>query len=291
MVLGLVTYHIGRELFPVEDKTMLAPKEQHSSIFLKTVGGMLGIMVGFIVLLMLPFVAKLVVIAAILAAIYWAVMQVQGAEDRSRVAALVILCFGTIAFWAIFEQQGNTLQLWADEKADWARLGLTSEVFQSFNPAFIFIFAPIMDAWWNYNAARGRRSSSVRKMGIGCILAGAAFLVVPLAQNFITVDKSVVNMFWLAVTTLIFTLGELYLSPIGLSLVTKVAPVRLMSMMMGMWFISSFVGNYLAGELGALYSSMSETAFFVMFAILGGVVGLFFFASEKPLQKIIGNNV
>ena len=88
-----------------------------------------------------------------------------------------------------------------------------------------------------------------------------------------------------------FTMGELYLSPIGLSFVTKVAPARLMSMMMGMWFTSSFIGNYLAGYLGTFYTSMSQTSFFMLFAIMGFVIGVFFFISEKKIQAIVGHDV
>jgi POT family proton-dependent oligopeptide transporter len=291
MVIGLVTYHLGRELFPIEETKDRAPKAEHNTIVLKTVGALFAIMAGFMVLLMLPAAAKTVIILGIIAAVVYAIRKVDGDQDRSRVAALVILCVGTIFFWAIFEQQGNTLQIWADEKADWAKLGLDAEIYQSFNPFFIFVFAPIMDAWWNYRAARGKKWTSIRKMGIGCMLAGAAFLIIPLAQNLITIDKSLTNMGWLALTTFMFTMGELYLSPIGLSLVTKVAPVRFMSMMMGMWFLSSFIGNYLAGALGSLYSTLTNAQFFLVFAVMGILVGIFFFIAEGKLQKIVGNDV
>ncbi len=291
MLIGLAFYHVGRVLVPEENLSHLAPKKQHVPILSKTVGSMLAIMLGFIGLLMLPLNMKLVVIAGIIAAVVYAIKRLADPDERARVAALVILCVGCIFFWAIFEQQGNTLALWADEKADWNSFPFfhTAEIYQSFNPAFIFIFAPLLDMWWSYNAARGRKSSSIRKMGIGCVLAGAAFAIIPLAESFITVDKSLSNLAWLALTTWIFTMGELYLSPIGLSLVTKVAPARLVSMLMGMWFLSSFLGNYLAGALGGLYSKMSNTAFFIVFAVMGGVVGLFFFIAEGRLQKIIGS--
>jgi POT family proton-dependent oligopeptide transporter len=202
----------------------------------------------------------------------------------------VILCIGTIAFWAIFEQQGNTLELWADSKADWAALGTESTTYQSFNPAFIFIFAPILDFFWAMRARKGKKSSSVRKMAVGCFLAGLAFLALIIGNQLITMEKSLMNMLWLTIATLIFTLGELYLSPIGLSFVTKVAPPRFLSMMMGMWFLSSFVGNYLAGSLGALYSQMSNNAFFMIFAVLGIGVGFFFLIAERQLAKIVGHD-
>jgi proton-dependent oligopeptide transporter, POT family len=89
--------------------------------------------------------------------------------------------------------------------------------------------------------------------------------------------------------TLIYTIGELYLSPIGLSLVTKVAPARLVSMLMGMWFLSSFFGNYLTGYLGTYYEKMSHDSFFLMLTILGVLTGAAIFALNRPLKKAIGD--
>jgi proton-dependent oligopeptide transporter, POT family len=292
MLVGLVTYHIGRGLLPEENLAILAPKAQRPAIFWKTVGGFFGSIVGFLLILMLPTPFKVLICLAVVAGIWYAMKQIKDATDRAKVGALLTLCMATIFFWAIFEQQGNTLQLWADEKADWARLGLEAENYQSLNPLFIFIFAPFLDMWWNFRAKKGGfDSSSIRKMAIGSAWAGAAFLVVPLASSVITIEKSLLNMFWLVLTTWMFTMGELYLSPIGLSFVTKVAPARLMSMMMGMWFISSFLGNYMSGLLGTLYSKMSESSFFMVFAVMGFVLAFFFFVSEKKIQKVVGRDV
>lgn len=291
MLVGLYTYHIGRTLIPAEDLKGLAPEQERTPIFLKTVGGFLGAIVGFLAILMLPTVFKVAIVLAVIFGIIYATKKIADKTDRAKVGALITLCMATIFFWAIFEQQGNTLQIWADEKADWSRLGLAAENYQSVNPFFIFLFAPLLNMWWNFRARKGSKSGSVRKMAVGSFLAGAAFLVIPLASNFITIDKSLTNMFWLILTTWVFTMGELYLSPIGLSFVTKVAPARLMSMMMGMWFMSSFIGNYMAGYLGSFYSTMSQTHFFLMFAIMGFVIGIFFYISEKKIESIVGVDV
>jgi len=98
-------------------------------------------------------------------------------------------------------------------------------------------------------------------------------------------------MFWPLFCTLLLTIGELYLSPIGLSLVTKVAPARIVSMMMGMWFLSSFLGNYLSGFIGTFYEdkTLSPDAFFILLTVLGVVTGLAMFAFNKPLKKAIGS--
>ncbi|NDG84637.1 MAG: MFS transporter [Proteobacteria bacterium] len=290
MVIGTLIYHFYRRELPAETVT-LQPKEKHTGELLKTIGAFLSIMAGFILFLTLPTWLEAIILAGVAGGVVYAIYQIKDQIDRQKIAALVILCLGTIAFWAIFEQQGNALELWADKRAEWASLGLESTAYQSFNPAFIFIFAPILDAFWMAREKKGKRSSSVRKMAIGCFLAGIAFLSLVLCSTFMTVDPSVINMFWLALATLIFTLGELYLSPIGLSFVTKVAPKRFLSMMMGMWFLSSFVGNYLSGSLGALYSQISNNEFFMIFAVLGVVVGFFFLIAEKKLSRIVGSDV
>ncbi|GIL16644.1 MAG: MFS transporter [Oligoflexia bacterium] len=292
MLIGMLVYHFGRHQLPKETDVHLAPPKDRNKIAVKTTLGLLGSMAGFLLLLMLPGIYKAIIIGLILYFVVFSIRKISDQLDRSKVTALVVLCLGTIAFWAIFEQQGNTLQLWADEKADWETLGLRSTNYQAFNPFMIFVFAPILTGLWESRARKGKaKSSSVRKMAIGSFLAGAAFLVLSLATQSITAEKSLSNLFWLTLTTWIFTMGELYLSPIGLSLVTKVSPNRFLSMMMGMWFLSSFIGNYLSGYLGSFYSSMSNQSFFMLFAVLGGVVGLFFLFSEPRLQKIIGKDV
>lgn len=292
MLLGMLFYHFGRHYLAEENDKNLVPPDQRTKTFVLTSLGFFGTAIGFIGLLMLPIGVKVMVIMMIVAAIVFGIRQLQDPIERSKVSALVMLCLGTVAFWAIFEQQGNTLQLWADEKADWATLGLRPTNFQSLNPLMIFIFTPLLTGWWESQARKGKQKlGSIKKMAIGCFLAGGAFLVLSLATRVITAEKSVINLMWLVLTTWIFTMGELYLSPIGLSLVTKVAPPRLLSMLMGMWFLSSFIGNYLAGRLGTLYSQMSNESFFLIFAMLGSIVGVFFWLANKPLQKIIGHDI
>lgn len=212
-------------------------------------------------------------------------------DELNRILSLVVLCLGCAVFWAIFEQQGNTLQLWADEKTNWTFLGMTipSTWYQSFNPGMIFMFAPLLNMWWEKGIAQGKSSSSVRKMGIGCVLCGIAFIVMIVASKVVGEDPGAKgSLLWLALTTWIFTMGELYLSPIGLSLVSKVAPRRMLSMMMGMWFLSSFIGNYLGGFIGSFYNTMSKDSFFLILCIMGVVTGMLFMLSEKLLVKYVG---
>lgn len=212
--------------------------------------------------------------------------------EWASVGVLVFLCALNIMFWAIYEQQGNTLQLWADDKTDWNFLGFVvpSSWFQSFNPFMIFIFAPLLNMVWAWQAKRGKEPSSVAKMGIGCILCGAAYILMILAAKSVPgAEKG--SIIWLVGTVFVFTMGELYLSPIGLSLVTKISPAPIVSMMMGVWFLSSFVGNYMTGYLGTFYSVMPKEQFFMMLCALGVGTGLIFFMVKGKINSIIGKHV
>jgi POT family proton-dependent oligopeptide transporter len=196
-------------------------------------------------------------------------------DERRRVRALVLLGGLNIVFWGIYEQQGNTLQLWADRSTNWSFLGLDipSTWFQAFNPLMIFLFAPLLNILWSWQSRRGSEPSSVMKMALGCLLAGAAYVVMIFAGQGMGPEERR-SIAWLLGTTLILTLGELYLSPIGLSLVTKVAPGRIISMMMGVWFLSSFFGNYFSGFLGTYWERMSHEAYFAILTGLGLGAGI-----------------
>lgn len=211
-------------------------------------------------------------------------------DEWRRIIALIFLCIVNIVFWAVYEQQGNTLQLWADANTNWNFFGweVPSSWYQSFNPLFIFIFAPFMDRFWAWQVKNGKGMSSVTKMGVGCLLLGVAFIIMIAASKVIAADEKG-SLLWLVATTWLFTMGELYLSPIGLSLVSKVAPARIVSMMMGMWFLSSFFGNYLSGFIGGYYELMSKDAFFTLMTVLGVSAAFIFFAANKPLKRAIGD--
>lgn len=213
-------------------------------------------------------------------------------QEWKAVIALVILCFVNIVFWGIYEQQGNTMQLWADEKVDWTILGWTmpSTWFQSFNPLMIFLFAPFLDILWGWQRRRKREPTSVVKMGIGSILCGLGFGVMILAAQTLPEGERG-SVLWLIGATWMYTMGELYLSPIGLSLVTKVAPKPILSMMMGMWFLSSFFGNYMAGYIGTFYEVMTKDNFFLLLTGMGVATGLVFFVLKKFLTQAMGRAV
>ena len=212
-----------------------------------------------------------------------------GKAEWTAVWALVGLCLLNVVFWAVYEQQGNTMQTWADEQTVWPIVfgwQIPSTFFQSFNPLCIFVFAPILDMWWRHQAKKGTEPSSVSKMAIGCFILGASFIVMIVGAQMVGQGKG--SLFWPLFCTFLLTIGELYLSPIGLSLVTKVSPVRIVSMMMGMWFISSFLGNTLSGYIGILYTRWSHEQFFMLLTAMGIAAGLSMWAFNRPLKKALG---
>ncbi len=212
-------------------------------------------------------------------------------SDWQRIGVIVLCCALNIVFWAIFEQQGNTLQLWSEEKTDWNFFGVDvpSTFYQSLNPLYIFIFAPVLTSFWLWQGKK--QPSSVTKMGIGCMLAGFAYIFMIIAARVVgDVPGEKGSLFWLAATTWIFSIGELYLSPIGLAFVARVSPPQVVSTMMGFWFLSSFFGNYATGYLGTFYSVMSKDMFFGLLTVLGVVTGLLFFLLSKPVNRVVAKH-
>jgi POT family proton-dependent oligopeptide transporter len=213
-------------------------------------------------------------------------------SEWSRIWALVALCALNVVFWVVYEQQGNTMQTWADEQTIWPTIlgfKIPSTWFQSFNPLCIFVMAPVLDVFWRSQARKGKEPGSVSKMAIGCIVLGLSFIVMVIGAQAVGSGKG--SLFWPLFCTFLLTIGELYLSPIGLSLVTKVSPARIVSMMMGMWFLSSFFGNTLSGYVGALYTKMPKEGFFLLLTVLGVGAGVAMWAFNKPLRKAIGQDV
>ncbi len=211
-------------------------------------------------------------------------------NERKRILGLMAICLLTVAFWATYEQQGNTIALWADTYTDRLIFGreFPASWYQSVNPAFIIILTPIITSFWSWQSKKGTEASSVSKMATGCFLLGGGFLVmIPAAWSFSATEVPV-NMLWLVIFTLLATIGELYLSPVGLSLVTKLAPVRIVSMMMGVWLLSSFFGNYAAGFLGSYWEVVAKGWFFFAMAVIAFMAGIIIRLIIKPFKRAIG---
>jgi POT family proton-dependent oligopeptide transporter len=208
--------------------------------------------------------------------------------ERRAIVALLILFIPNTFFWATYEQMGNTTILWIDSNVDRSIdvFGWTAQIpttwFLAFNPFMIFAFTPFVVTLWARQAARGTEPSTITKMAFGCFGVTAANLVKAFAA--FHAGSGQASWLWVLGSIAIITVGELYLSPVGLSLVTKVAPVRILSMMMGVWLATSFTGGFLAGWLGSFWSRMEKPHFFLMIAAISALAGVIIFLCRWPLR-------
>jgi POT family proton-dependent oligopeptide transporter len=212
-------------------------------------------------------------------------------DEWRSIVALLILFVPTCLFWATYEQQGNTIALWADGFTDrtinlvfWSA-EIPTTWFQAFNPFMIFAFTPFVVALWARQAQRGSEPSTVIKMALGCAGCGLAYLVMAAAAYYAGPDKA--SWLWLFAYFVVITTGELYISPVGLSLVSKVAPARHVAMMMGVWLGTSFIGNFLAGYLGSFWSTMAKPDFFLMIAAVALLAAAVIWAFDRPLRSAL----
>lgn len=197
-----------------------------------------------------PFLGK-VLFATFLAAVIgipiWAAKVGGRVEFQMMVAAIILVVFN-VTFWTLFEQAASSLTLFADRNTDLAILGfhMSAAATQQFNPLVVVAFAPVMSWLWISLAKRGREPSIPIKFGIALLLVGLGFIA--LAASGSTANAAFrVSLWWLVLTYFLHSIAELCISPVGLSMITKLSIARIVGMMMGVWFLSISVGEYLAG--------------------------------------------
>ncbi len=228
--------------------------------------------------------------------------------ERSRIIVVFILAFFVIFFWGAFEQAGASLTLFADRQTDRHVLGgeMDAAYFQSINPLAVIILAPIFSILWGMLHKRKLEPSSPKKMAIGLALVALGYVVIAIAVKGLGLaDK--VSMWWLVALYIIHTMGELCLSPIGLSMVSKLAPLRLSSLMMGTWFLANAAANKFAGTLSALIPPAPDATstapveypsfmgmqitnlyeFFMLFIVMTGIAAGILFLLSYKLEKMM----
>lgn len=172
-------------------------------------------------------------------------------EEVRKILVIAVLFVGAAIFWSGFEQAGSALNLYARDFTMRNIFGweMPAGVLQSVNPAFIIIFAPLMGALWVKLAAKNLNPRTPIKFAIGLVLLGLGFLVMVYAAKIATTGAKT-GMFFLVVTYFLHSIGELTLSPVGLSAMTKLSPAKYVSQMMGIWFVAAALGNLIAGTFG-----------------------------------------
>ncbi|WP_188455671.1 peptide MFS transporter [Virgibacillus oceani] len=215
-------------------------------------------------------------------------------NERHRTAVIFILAAFVIMFWVGFEQAGASFTLYTRDFIDRTLFGWEVPVswFQSLNPLFILLLAPIISAIWVKLSRTDRGDFSIpTKMSFGLMLLGLGFMIMVPAVLMTGSDEGNItvkaNMLFMIFTYLMHTLGELCLSPIGLSMVTKMSPLKFASLLMGVWFLSNAAANYLAGHVASLTTTFGYLEIFAYLGIAAIALGLLLLALTKPIQKLM----
>ncbi|MFO0872597.1 MAG: peptide MFS transporter [Phycisphaerales bacterium] len=273
MILGLAMYIWGRRRFlegvglPPEGKPNYAPFFVVLALVLSAgvawffhAGGFGAISRGFeAIATNLGHGATVAAILLLMTALIGWLLAIQAREDVPKVAAILVFILFNTFFWMAFEQAGSTLNLFAEEKTNLSLGGwsMPASWFQSVNPALIILLAPLFAFIWPALAKRKLEPKHPGKIGWGLLLLGIGYIVMVFGGQAAATGVKV-SMFYLFLTYFFHTLGELCLSPTGLSFVTKAAPMKFVSLLMGIWFLSSFAAGVLGGAIGSYVEEIEK---------------------------------
>jgi POT family proton-dependent oligopeptide transporter len=212
-------------------------------------------------------------------------------EEKDRLLAIFTFTFIAIFFFAFFEQAGSSLAVFADESIRKVinlpfmnkPFEIPASWFQSANPIFVVLLAPLFAKLWVNLGRKAKEPSIPVKFGWGLFLTGLGLLVIAYGSTFLGAGK--VSMFWLVSLYFLYTCGELCLSPVGLSMVTKLSPAKLMSLMMGIWLTASFLGNLIAGYFAGLSTKWTLTMFFTVPGLILVVFALLVWAFSGKIKS------
>jgi len=207
-------------------------------------------------------------------------------EERGRLIVIFVLFAASAMFWTIYEQGGSTLNLFAERNTARSFPGMAEPFpagwFQAVPSAFVILLAPMFA--WLWVKLGERNPSSALKFSIGLLFAGLSFVIlIPVAGSL------GVSPIWLTLTYLLQTIGELCLSPVGLSAMTKLAPQRIASLIMGVWFVSISIGDYLSGKLASVYETMPLPQLFGSVGATAIVLGMILAVFYKPMKRLTEN--
>ena len=206
---------------------------------------------------------------------------------KDRFMVLLLSFIMVIVFWGAFEQAGGLMNLYTESKVDRVLFGweIPTVMFQSLNAGFIILFATVVASYWAKRKLKGKEGSSLFKMALGIIIMGFGFLFMVFAA--MEFEKSgTSSMIWLVLAYLFHTIGELCLSPVALSFITKLTPVKYASLMMGVYFAATGLGSKVAGIVGEAASDFGEYTIFLGILIFTVIVGSLFILILKPLKRL-----
>ena len=207
--------------------------------------------------------------------------------EKKRIAVIFVFFMAAVLFWAGFEQAGSSMNLFAERMTQRVIFGweMPASFLQSVNSIFIILLAPVFGALW---VRLGRRQPSTpAKMGFGLTFLAVGFLVLAWGASF-TAGGMRVSMLWLIITYLLHTVGELCLSPVGLSSVTKLSPRPLVGQMLGTWFMGTALGNLIAGLAAGGFQGMGVEELFLSVAKVTGIAGVVLLVLARPIRRFMG---
>jgi POT family proton-dependent oligopeptide transporter len=207
-------------------------------------------------------------------------------EERRRLVAIAVLFLGAVAFFSVFEQAGSTLNLFAERSTENRMLGVAfpASWFQSLNPIGIIALAPCFAWLWLRLAARDPSHPAKFAIGLVCVAAGFALLI-PAAE--LSASGAKVSPWWLVATYLLHTVGELCLSPVGLSAMTRLAPARVGGLMMGVWFLAASVGNFIGGRVASAYDAFSLPSVFAAVTVYALAAAVLLALLVRPIRRLL----
>ena len=307
MVIGLVQYRLtGKYLGEIGLETEKHPDAAIQEMKLKKNKRTLYIVVGIIVVIVLSALVGILPINPIIVSdwsiaillfvflfyfIYLLIFSDLEAKEKKKVGAIIILCLFSVIFWFGAEQAGSSLNIFADVYTHRTFFGwqMPASWLQSVNPAFIIIFAPIFGWLWVWLNKRNLEPSSPVKFAMGLILLGAGFLVMVFAAE-VAMAHMKASVVFLVTYYLLETFGELSLSPVGLSTVTKLAPKRLVGQMMGVWFLATGLAEILAGRFAGQFNQNDVHLMphlFMIVVVIGAGSGILLLIISKPVRKLM----
>jgi POT family proton-dependent oligopeptide transporter len=222
-----------------------------------------------------------------LLAFFGAMFQDLNKIERDRVSVVLLSFAIVVVFWGAFEQAGGLMNLYTKNKTDRMLLGMEipASVFQSLNAAFIILLGSLVASFWAKRKLKSKESSSLFKMAIGTVIMGSGFLFMTgAAAEYESTGSSA--MYWLVLAYLFHTIGELCTSPVSLSFITKLTPLRYGSIMMGTYFAMTGFGNKLAATIGESAEKLGEYVIFTGIAVFCAVFGLLIISLLKVLKRL-----
>lgn len=211
-------------------------------------------------------------------------------EERKRLVVILVLFLGASVFWSAFEQAGSTLNLFAERSSDNRMFGVSfpASWYQASNAFFIIVFAPV--AAWLWVRLGRRDPSSPAKFALGLFFLAGGFAVM-IGAAALSREGQQVSPNWLLVTYFLHTIGELCLSPVGLSAMTRLAPSRVAGLMMGVWFLASSVGNWIGGQVARFYEALPLTGLFGAVTAFVALAGVLMALLVGPIRRMMSRDV